>query len=118
MQMSYWFMAWMQRAIRSQLSLCPLHWQMSSRERHLPRACGYTAFYIAALEADQIDVLFAVYSPRYPMSASRVSTLERKYLLALVPRRKVALHFRGAPTEAPLTWAPLTWAPLTWAPLT
>lgn len=39
--------------------------------------------------------------PRDPMSASRVSTLKRKDLLGLVSQIKIALHFRGALTQAP-----------------
>lgn len=63
--------------------------------RDSPLMCGYTTFYFAALEGDKINVLVTVHLPKYPMSSSRVSTLKRKYLLALVSQRKVALRFRG-----------------------
>lgn len=95
LHISCWFIPWMQRVIRSQPNLWLLHWQIHFWEE-TTLSHDYTSFYIAPLEADKIKVLFAVYLPKYPMWASRVSALGRKYLLALVSQIKGALFFRRA----------------------
>lgn len=60
-------------------------------ERQPPHACGSAAFYIAALKADEMNVLFAVCLPIYCVSASRVSVLGRKDL----PERS-CITFQGS----------------------